>query len=152
MRTLVDQKVTDQGYRFSKFKNEEGKISFSMQFLAEAEIINVNDTTPAGTNSNGNAFYVANVKITEKGMEQKATAIIWENQLKSEKLSEGTWGAGAPIMLAINAEKGQPHYGKASIELRSGATGVDTNTLPAMDEATLEAMKAMGMENVSISA
>lgn len=110
-RTAKEQRTTAKGVRITVFSDNTTNI----QKMVSGEIISINDAQPAGVNSNGTPFYIANVKADINGKEQAGTALIWENQLKTDKLSEGTWAPGAPIRLAINLVG--PHKGKASVEL-----------------------------------
>lgn len=110
-RTVKDQRTTSKGVRVTVFNDG----STNIQKMVTGKVISINDAQPAGENSNGNAFYIANVSADINGSEQAGTALIWENQLKTDKLAEGTWSPGAPIRLAINLVG--PHKGKASVEL-----------------------------------
>lgn len=147
-RVRTFSKLTDQGYRIQQFEDSEtGEKSTQIQYMVPGEIISVNENRLLPT-STGKGFYVANVVAKFPNGEQKGTALIWENQYKSDKLSEGTWAPGAPIKLAVNADKGE-HFGKASVELPSSNPFNLEGVMPEMDEDTIKAMEEAGVDTKS---
>lgn len=145
-RVRTFTKMTDQGYRIQQFEDSEtGEKSTQVQFMVPGKMISVNTNRKLPT-STGKAFYVANVEAHfPGGKKQVGTALIWENQYASDKLSEGTWAKDAPIKLAINADPGE-HFGKASVELPSSNPFDLTGVLPAFDEETAKVMAEAGID------
>lgn len=146
MRTVKDTKDYDNGDRLLIF--DDG--SATMQHLVPGKIISINDKTSAGTNSNGKEFYIGTVKAEINGKDKVGSALIWGNQLHSDKLGEGTWAPGAPIMLAItkfevrNGETIFTNKNKASIQLPGGST-TDWD-LPEVDAKAMADLEKMGIK------
>ncbi len=106
MRQIVDQE-TKGNIRVTVFDDDTAKV----EGLVSAKIMSINMDRPQ-TNSNQKVFYIATVK-TDKG--NTGSAIIWENQLTTDKLPKDTFAPGAPVRIAIQL-KGD-YAGNATVEL-----------------------------------
>jgi hypothetical protein len=124
MRKVVDSAVSANGkFRLTIFDDN----TVRRDRLCTAKIISLNQNSPQ-ENANGTIFYVATVEADLDGKKVVGSAIIWKNQLTSDKLPEGTFAEGATVGLAIQIKS--EYAGNASIEL-PGANRIDASLAEA---------------------
>lgn len=141
MRKVVDTEVQGN-FRVTVFDDDTARVDY----LCPGVIKSINEDRPQ-TNSNGKVFYIATVEaqLTPENI-QVGSAIIWENQLTTDKLPKDAFAPGAAIRVAIQA-KGE-YKGNATVELPGGrfnAVMLD-EVLGAFDESAFGILKKEGKE------
>lgn len=109
MRKVVDQQTKGR-IRVTVFDDDTARVDG----LTSAIIRGINMDRPQ-TNSNDKVFYIATVETTDG---QTGSAIIWENQLTTDKLPKDTFAVGANVRVAVQL-KGD-YAGNATVELPGG--------------------------------
>jgi hypothetical protein len=137
MRKVVDTETKGR-IRVTTFDDDTARIDG----LVSGKILGINRERPQ-ENSNGKVFYIATVEV-EGG--QTGSAIIWENQLTTDKLPADTFADGASVRVAIQL-KGD-YAGNATIELPGGRFSADlmNELLGEVDLSAFASLKKEGKE------